>query len=178
MSVNISAKHFSEKDNLLEAVQQALLKADMAAENLELEITESTVMGNIDIGLKILQALRVMGVQVSVDDFGTGYSSLSSLKQFPIQTLKIDKSFISDLSADSDDAAIVSAIISMAGKLSLTVIAEGVETLEQLEFLKKETCNEIQGYFFSRPQPADKCTQMLKEEKSLMMVENNINKNE
>jgi diguanylate cyclase (GGDEF)-like protein len=173
MSVNISAKHFSEKDHLLQTVQQALLNTGMTAEHLELEITESTVMGNIDIGLKILEALRQMGVHVSVDDFGTGYSSLSSLKQFPIQTLKIDKSFIRDLSVDSNDAAIVSAIISMAGKLSLSVIAEGVETLEQLEFLKKEACNQMQGYYFSRPLTAEMCTDMLKEEKSLTMVENN-----
>ncbi|MBF0621220.1 MAG: EAL domain-containing protein [Magnetococcales bacterium] len=168
MGINLSAKQLNDQDDLIKTVDDILAATGLPPESLELEITETTVMENLDVGLKTLQALKDRGIQVSVDDFGTGYSSLGSLKSFPIQTLKIDKSFVRDLSLDSDDAAIVSAIISMAGKLSLKVIAEGVENQEQLDFLKQDGCDAIQGYFFSRPVSAQACTQMLQEKKALV----------
>ncbi len=165
VSVNISAKQFNGRNSLIKIVKKILDATGLVPENLELEITESTVMENVDIGLETLEELKAMGVNIAVDDFGTGYSSLSTLKQFPIQTLKIDKTFVRDMTHDSDDSAIVSAIISMANKLSMSVIAEGVETLEQLEVLKKDGCDEIQGYYFSSPLPLEECTKMLEANK-------------
>jgi EAL domain-containing protein (putative c-di-GMP-specific phosphodiesterase class I) len=114
-----------------------------------------------------LYALKNLGIQLSIDDFGTGYSSLNYLKKFPIDTLKIDRSFVGDIPGDSDDAAIVTAIIAMAHNLKLTVVAEGVESQAQLDFLRAQNCNEMQGFLFSRPVPAHEVAQLLYEKKSL-----------
>ena len=152
--VNISARQFKQKD-LVRAVSQALAAAGMDPHALGLEITESTVMENADQAIHTLTALSAMGVELSIDDFGTGYSSLSYLKRFPIDWLKIDQSFVRDISADADDEAIVTAIIAMAHGLHVRVVAEGVETAEQLEFLRQHGCEAYQGYYFSGPLQAD-----------------------
>jgi diguanylate cyclase (GGDEF)-like protein/PAS domain S-box-containing protein len=152
VAVNLSAMQFHQK-NLTDMIAEALKETGLHSDWLELEITESGIMkhGN---AISTLNELRDMGIKLSIDDFGTGYSSLSHLKKFPLNKLKIDKSFVDDITTDHDDAAIASAIISMAKSLHLKVIAEGVENKEQLAFLQSQGCYEIQGYFFSRPLPA------------------------
>ena len=160
VAVNLSIRQFGQKD-IAEQIQGILLETGLASEHLELEITESMVMNDINSAIITLKRLRKRGVHISVDDFGTGYSSLSYLKQLPIQCLKIDKSFVDDLCHNSDAAAIVSAIISMASSLDLTVVAEGVETKEQMEFLRKDGCDQMQGYYYSRPLPTHKFTTLL-----------------
>ena len=132
------------KNNLLDTVAQALAAARLGPECLEVEITESVVMQNASEAILILEKLSAMGIQVSIDDFGTGYSSLSYLKRFPIDNLKIDRSFIRDVSTDLDDAAIVRATIGLAHNLRLSVVAEGVETSDQLTFLRSLGCDEYQ----------------------------------
>ena len=150
VSVNISSHQFAS-DSLVEDVLDAVSGAGIDALLLELEITESVLLQDADNTLNALQQLKQAGVSLSVDDFGTGYSSLSYLKRFPIDTLKIDKSFVTDLHYDTDDAAICAAILAMAQQLALNVVAEGVETEEQLEFLRRHGCNQIQGFLCSKP---------------------------
>ncbi|MBI4481670.1 MAG: EAL domain-containing protein [Acidobacteria bacterium] len=158
--VNFSARQFQHR-NLLDLIQRVLGETGMAAHTLELEITETLAMKDIDFSLTTLNELSAMGIQISIDDFGTGYSSLGSLKRFPITTLKIDQSFIRDITNDADDAALTTAIIAMAHSLALKVIAEGVETEEQLAFLRSQKCDEILGYVISRPVPAEAFTKLL-----------------
>jgi diguanylate cyclase (GGDEF)-like protein len=153
MAVNLSARQFSD-DGLIDDIADALAQAELAPNGLELEITESMVMQNPERAVTTLNRLREIGISVSIDDFGTGYSSLGYLKRFPIDNVKIDRSFIKDLPHDTDDAAITRAVIAMAQSLRIRVIAEGVETREQLQFLRDHDCNECQGYFLSRPLPA------------------------
>jgi diguanylate cyclase (GGDEF)-like protein len=153
VAVNISGVQFKQ-DDLLASIDHALTRSGLAPEFLEVEITESVVMKNAAEAIVTLQHLRRAGVHISIDDFGTGYSSLSYLKRFPINTLKIDRSFIQDISKDKDDAAIVRAIIGLAHNLRLTVVAEGVETKQQLQFLQSLGGDEYQGYFVSKPLPA------------------------
>lgn len=160
ISVNISGKQF-DKGNLLQTVQRVLELTGLSPGNLELEITESTMMLSTETTEKILSGFRDMGVKIAVDDFGTGYSSLNYLKQLPLTRLKIDQSFISDLPQDRHDVAITRTIISLANNLSLDVLAEGVETQEQLDFLKAEGCRSVQGYLFSRPLPANELERFL-----------------
>ncbi len=150
VAVNISAIQFHQK-NLLECVAQALKKSGLAPQYLEVEITESVVMQKASEAIVTLEQLARMGVHISIDDFGTGYSSLSYLKRFPLHTLKIDRSFVRDLSESADDAAIVSAIIAMAHSLRLKVVAEGVETRDQLRLLHALGSDEYQGYYRSKP---------------------------
>ncbi|MDZ4262413.1 MAG: EAL domain-containing protein [Pseudomonadota bacterium] len=154
MAVNLSAKQFDQAD-IATLIESVLDETGLPPEALELEVTESMVMKDADQAVVTLRRLRALGVHIAVDDFGTGYSSLSYLKKLPLQTLKIDRSFVRDLGHDSDDEAIVSAIISMAGTMEMRVVAEGVETVEQLEFLRRDGCDEAQGFLFSRPVPAD-----------------------
>jgi len=160
VAVNLSAVQFSQQD-LLKRILTTLHKTGVCPGQLELEITESTIMQHLDAAASTMRALHCSGMQISIDDFGTGYSSLNHLKRFPINTVKIDRSFIRDITTDSDDAAIVSAIISMAHSMELRVIAEGVETGEQLNVLRDLQCNEIQGYLFSPPVPPDEATALL-----------------
>jgi diguanylate cyclase (GGDEF)-like protein len=162
LSVNLSGKQFQEK-NLAETVEKALLASGMAPQCLELELTESMLMQKVDATIKTLHELKGLGLRLSIDDFGTGYSSLSYLKRFPIDTLKVDQSFVRDLTTDPDSAALTSAIIAMAHGLKLSVIAEGVETPEHLAFLKDHHCEEAQGYLFSKPIPAEAFTRYLEE---------------
>ena len=134
---------------------------------LELEITESAVMTNFESAEALLRRLREIGIKISLDDFGTGHSSLSYLRRLPINSVKIDKSFVEDLPNNPEAVAVATAIISMTHSLNLEVIAEGVETDEQLEFLRKNHCDLIQGYIFSRPLPADQFQSLLQEERRL-----------
>ncbi|MGX9715393.1 putative bifunctional diguanylate cyclase/phosphodiesterase [Janthinobacterium lividum] len=150
LAVNLSARQFKQR-NLLHAVAQALAETGLDAAHLELELTESMVMHNVEQATAIMANLKALGVQLSIDDFGTGYSSLAYLRHFPIDVLKIDKTFVSDITHSDDDAAIVRAIISLAHSLRLKVIAEGVETEQQLAFLRQQGCDQMQGYLFSRP---------------------------
>jgi len=149
MSVNMSAIDFRQRD-FVDGIGLTLEQTGLEPALLELEITEGVLMQNIDTTVTALTRLKVMGIRLAIDDFGTGYSSLSYLRRFPIDVLKIDQSFIRGLSTDSNDAALVSAIISLGRSLKLTIIAEGVETLEQLDFLKAHRCEEGQGYYFSK----------------------------
>ena len=161
MSVNLSPRQFRQK-NLLETINGALRDTGLNPGFLELEITESMIMLRPEQAIAILQQVHQLGVQLSVDDFGTGYSSLAYLKRFPVQKLKIDQSFMRDLTVDRDDAGIVTAVVAMAKSLGLEVVAEGVETAEQLAFLAKLDCEEYQGYYFSRPVPADEFTRLFR----------------
>jgi diguanylate cyclase (GGDEF)-like protein len=163
VAVNISGMQFRQKD-LLDTVAQALQKSRLVAECLEIEITESVVMHNASEAIVTLERLSEMGVLVAIDDFGTGYSSLSYLKRFPIDKLKIDRSFIRDVSSDMDDAAIVRATIGLAHNLRLRVVAEGVETAAQLQFLRVLGCDEYQGFFKSQPLPPQDFERMLRAE--------------
>ncbi len=164
MAVNLSPKQFHQQ-NLAETVAQALRDTNLHPGFLELEITESVVMKDTASVSANLYKLKDMGIQVTIDDFGTGYSSLSYLKRFPIDGLKIDRVFIRALTTDPNDAAIAKAIIAMAKSLNLRVVAEGVETTDQLEFLRSLKCDEIQGYLISRPVPADEATALLADSK-------------
>lgn len=160
MAVNISVLQFTRGD-LLQAVQSALEASGLPPSMLELELTESVLLREADQALEIMQQLRALGVKMSIDDFGTGYSSLSYLKQLPVDKLKIDRSFVKDVIVDADDAAIAHAVISLAHILGLSVIAEGVESADQLAFLQTRSCDQYQGYFFSRPLPATECSSLL-----------------
>ena len=129
---------------------------------LQLEVTESMVMRNVSRAIKILDAIQSRGIRLAIDDFGTGYSSMSLMKHFPIDTIKIDRSFIRDLPVDSEDQAIAQAIISMGKALGMTVVAEGVETIEQQAFLRSHACDEMQGFLFSKPVPPRQMAELLR----------------
>jgi diguanylate cyclase (GGDEF)-like protein/PAS domain S-box-containing protein len=150
MSVNISGNQFAQK-NFLEIIDKVISESGINPGILQVEMTESVVMRNIDHATMVLNELKNRGIKIAIDDFGTGYSSLSYLKQFPVHKLKIDKSFITNMVSNSSDAALVKAIIAMSESLYMKTIAEGVETLEQLQMLRKNQCSEIQGYYFSKP---------------------------
>ena len=154
VAINLSARQFRQTQ-LVESLGNALRATGLEARYLELEMTESMVMHDVDAVLGTLQELAEMGMQLSVDDFGTGYSSLSYLKRFPVDRLKIDKTFVHDLLTDPDDAAITRAVIGLAHALGIKVIAEGVETAEQLQWLRANGCDEAQGYYFSEPLPSE-----------------------
>ncbi|HXG57881.1 MAG TPA: EAL domain-containing protein [Thermoanaerobaculia bacterium] len=160
VAVNLSARQFQQHD-LVDMVRRVLQDTRIQSSSLELEITETTAMSNGEVTVEVLRALRDIGVGISIDDFGTGYSSLTYLKQFPINAVKIDRAFVRDLATDEGDAAIVAAVIAIARSLHLRVIAEGVETEEQLEFLQRRSCDEAQGFLFSRPVDAAALTQAL-----------------
>jgi diguanylate cyclase (GGDEF)-like protein/PAS domain S-box-containing protein len=150
VAVNVSAIQFRQ-ENFLALVRKVLEETGLSPQYLELELTEGLLLSNQDVLCAVLQELKEMGVKLAIDDFGTGYSSLSYLKQFRVNKLKIDRSFIRDIATDPDDAAITAAIISMAKSLNLKVIAEGVENEAQMSFLREHRCDEIQGYYFSKP---------------------------
>ena len=154
IALNVSSRQFDQQ-SLIEIVKEALQDAMIPPQCLELEITESIIMRNPEKAIRILTELKAMGIEIAIDDFGTGYSSLSYLKRLPLDFLKIDISFVKGLASDPNDQAIVRAIIAMAHSLNLKTIAEGVETEEQLSFLQEHGCDEIQGYLFSRPLPAE-----------------------
>lgn len=150
ISVNLSTKQFKESD-LVESIKEIIECYDIPHKNIELEITESLLMDDVLNSVQILQELRDLGIRISIDDFGTGYSSLSYLKLIPTNTIKIDKSFVNNIESSSKDVAIVSTIIHLAHSLGCDVVAEGVETEEQFNILKKNNCDYVQGYYFSKP---------------------------
>ena len=150
MAVNLSLKQLTDI-NLIENIEAALKDSGMAPNLLELEITESMIMSNPKKMRDVLVKIKSMGVRLAIDDFGTGYSSLSQLKHFPIDTLKIDRSFIRNVPENSEDKAITHAIIAMGETLGFVVVAEGVETIEQMDYLKGQACDEMQGFYFSKP---------------------------
>jgi len=168
VSVNVSARQFTD-NNFLKSVEDALLKAKLDAKHLELEITESMLVGDIKQIELQLNRLKKMGIKIALDDFGTGYSSLSYLKNFPIDVLKIDQSFIREMTVDSKDARLASAIIEMGHSLGQKIIAEGVETEHQLEYLTHRGCDIIQGYFFSKPLSKQDMTILLAKEAQLLV---------
>jgi len=154
VAVNISVRQL-QHENFVEMVQEILQETELEPQYLELEITESIALENLESNMKVINRLKQSGIKISLDDFGTGYSSLSYLKMIPLDTLKIDKSFVRDITTDSANEAIASAIITMAHNLKLNVTAEGVETQEQLTFLESQKCDHLQGYLFSKPLSAD-----------------------
>ena len=162
MSVNLSSCQFRQKD-LLDVITEALEHSGLEPSKLELELTESAIMQDTERAVLMLEQLREMDIRIAIDDFGTGYSSLAYLKRFPLNVLKIDQSFIKDITVNPQDAAITTAIIALARSLGLEVIAEGVETHEHLMVLRQKGCDLMQGYFFSRPVPADDFAKLLKE---------------
>ncbi|KMQ52499.1 diguanylate cyclase/phosphodiesterase (GGDEF & EAL domains) with PAS/PAC sensor(s) [Chitinispirillum alkaliphilum] len=160
ISVNLSARQFQQQD-LISVVNSALDNAHLDPQSLELEITESLGMQNPEITIKTLDELKSMGVKIAIDDFGTGYSSLSYLKKFPIDTLKIDRSFVKDIPGDPNDSAIVDAVIALAHIMNLDVVAEGVEDEEQLFYLQNHYCEKVQGYYFSPPVDSNKLAELV-----------------
>ena len=167
IAVNLSGQYFRPDNNLIEIIDKVLKESGVEPHHLELELTESIIMKNANFTIDTLSRLQSIGVKVAIDDFGNGYSSLSYLKHFPVNILKIDRCFIQGITTDQHDSTILLAIIDLAHSLSLQVIAEGVETTEQVEFLKEHGCDQIQGYFFSPPLPDTEFVQMLIEGKCL-----------
>jgi EAL domain-containing protein (putative c-di-GMP-specific phosphodiesterase class I) len=161
MAVNLSARQFYD-DRLLPDVAAILAESGMEAPLLELEITEQLLMRDTGKTLRVLGGLKAMGVRIAIDDFGIGYASLPTLKQFPLDTIKIDRSFIDKVSSISDDKSLAAAIIAMGRTLSLNVVAQGVETKEQAEFLSRSACDELQGFYLNKPEPAERIAQLLR----------------
>jgi EAL domain-containing protein (putative c-di-GMP-specific phosphodiesterase class I) len=166
VAINISARQF-RNGNLDVQLSQAFERHGIAAHHLEIELTESMLMQEPKRAIEIMYKLKRLGVKISLDDFGTGYSSLGYLSRFPIDTLKIDQSFVRGLTTEQDDAEIASAIIGLAHRLKLQVVAEGVETGEQLAFMRTNDCNELQGYYFSKALTADDFAEMVQSGKTL-----------
>jgi EAL domain-containing protein (putative c-di-GMP-specific phosphodiesterase class I) len=161
MAVNLSPRQFVD-ENLLHDIDEALKASNMPPMLLQLEVTESMVMRNVPRAIRVLDAIHSRGIRLAIDDFGTGYSSMSLMKQFPIDTIKIDRSFVRDLPQDAEDQAIAQAIISMGKALGMTVVAEGVETTEQEAFLRNHACDEMQGFLFSEPLPPEQLADLLR----------------
>ncbi|OON63496.1 bifunctional diguanylate cyclase/phosphodiesterase [Massilia sp. KIM] len=168
VAVNLSARQFGAAD-LIASLESVLSDTRLEPDCLEIELTESLFMSDVTPAVELLHRMKSLGVNLSIDDFGTGYSSLSYLSRFPIDVLKIDRSFVADITHDANDAAIVTSIIALAHNLKLAVIAEGVETAEQLAYLRNHGCDEMQGYFFSKPLPAADFEQMLRQGRSLAL---------
>ncbi len=160
LAVNLSVRQFQRQD-IPECVRMVLMDTGLPAVHLELEITESTLMEQGRQAVATLTALKELGVRLAIDDFGTGYSSLAYLKRFPIDTLKIDQGFVRDIPHDPGDMEIAATIIAMARNLRLDVLAEGVETVEQLDFLREQGCDACQGFLVGRPLPAERMTALL-----------------
>jgi diguanylate cyclase (GGDEF)-like protein/PAS domain S-box-containing protein len=169
VAVNLSARQFGAP-NLLADIAAVLADTGLAPDCLEIELTESLFMSDVTQAVELMHNMKALGVNLSIDDFGTGYSSLSYLSRFPIDVLKIDRSFVSDITRDANDAAIVASIIALAHNLKLAVIAEGVETAAQLDYLRSRGCDEMQGYFFSKPLPAAGFELLLKQGLTLQEI--------
>ncbi|MDF1530294.1 MAG: EAL domain-containing protein, partial [Sedimenticola sp.] len=161
ISVNLSARQL-QSNKLIETVQSAIHKHQITEGELELEITETAAMADPELAIRQLNRLSELGVSLAIDDFGTGYSSLAYLKKLPINTLKLDQTFVGDIENDKNDAEICMATIALAHNLGLKVVAEGVETIEQRDFLTKYDCDYLQGYLFSKPLPSKGATDLIK----------------
>jgi diguanylate cyclase (GGDEF)-like protein/PAS domain S-box-containing protein len=170
VAVNLSARQFSAAD-LVPGIEAVLQDTGLDPSCLELELTESLFMSDVTPAVELLHRMKSLGINLSIDDFGTGYSSFSYLSRFPIDVLKIDRSFVNDITHDANDAAIVASIIALAHNLRLSVIAEGVETAEQLDYLRHQGCDEMQGYYFSKPLPTQEFEQLLRQRRGLMAPE-------
>ena len=160
VSINLDATSL-QSDGLIAAVEQALAATGLPPSAIEFEVTESSLMRDLERASRMLQNLRALGIKLSIDDFGTGYSSLTYLKRFPVDVLKIDRSFIQDLTTDASDAALTTAIIAMGRSLKLELVAEGVETWEQAHFLSQRGCHLVQGFLFARPLPSNEFADLL-----------------
>jgi EAL domain-containing protein (putative c-di-GMP-specific phosphodiesterase class I) len=165
IAINVSAVELRNKD-FVEGVRTVLQETGLEPRYLELELTETYLMQDAKSTATVLETLKDMGVRLALDDFGTGYSSLSYMRRFPIDTLKIDQSFVRNLATDADDASIVSAVINMGSSLHMRVVAEGIETREQLAMLREQHCPEGQGYYFSHPVIADRIAPLLKRDRN------------
>ena len=161
IAINVSPVQFRQED-FCELIRRVLHETSLAPQYLELELTEGLLLANADVTFSVLQELKAMWLTLAIDDFGTGYSNFNYLRQFRVSKLKIDRSFIRDVAVNPDDAAITTAIISMAKSLNLKVIAEGVEDEAQMSFLRAHQCDEIQGYYFSRSLTVDKVADKLR----------------
>jgi EAL domain-containing protein (putative c-di-GMP-specific phosphodiesterase class I) len=161
VAVNISPRQF-RYPQLADRIRRILVETEMEPGLLELEITESMIMHDVDAAIRTMNELTALGIQLAIDDFGSGYSSLHYLGRFPIRRLKIDRDFVRDITTSAGDAAIASAVIALARTMTLEVVAEGIETREQLAFLKEKECQIGQGYLFSRPLPADDLSGILR----------------
>ncbi len=173
LSINLSARQFQEND-LVKVIANVLNETGFPPDKLELEITESLFMEDVESVAQTLTTLSQQGIKISMDDFGTGYSSLSYLKRFPINTIKVDRSFVKDMTTDKDDASIVAATIQMAHSLSLDIVAEGVETEDQLQFLLKQKCDKIQGFYFSRPLTYKALVNLMEENRQIDFVSDKV----
>jgi EAL domain-containing protein (putative c-di-GMP-specific phosphodiesterase class I) len=160
IAVNLTARQFTD-ERLLADVAAILTATGMDPHLLELEITESMLIHNVEDTRRILTGLKAIGIRIAIDDFGTGYTSLATLQRFPLDTIKIDRSLIRDIAGSTEDTGLADAIIAMGKSLSLTVVAQGVETKDQAEFLRTHACDELQGFYFKRPLPADQFTRLL-----------------
>jgi EAL domain-containing protein (putative c-di-GMP-specific phosphodiesterase class I) len=169
VAINLSTLQF-KRGNVLRTIDNAIVRHQLKHQYIELELTESAVMDDPEEAAFNMQRLKKLGVKLSLDDFGTGYSSLAHLKHFPFDFVKIDRSFVTNITSSKEDAALVNAIIVMAHGLNLRVVAEGVETKGQLDHLSKQGCDELQGYYFSRPVPAEEFAAMLREHKRLIFA--------
>ncbi len=169
IAVNVSARQFRQKD-FVDRILRILGESKLCPSSLELELTETSIMDDPESAAKILTKIRRLGVRVAIDDFGTGYSSLGYLKRFPLDTLKLDRSFVNGAATDADDAALVTAIVTLAHSLRLRVVAEGIETEQELNFLQFLRCDEGQGYLFAKPQPADRLRQILFKDATLNSI--------
>jgi EAL domain-containing protein (putative c-di-GMP-specific phosphodiesterase class I) len=165
MAVNVSPRQFTD-EHLLRDVAATLKSTGMRPDFLELEIHESLLIHDIEKTLKILTALKALGVKIAIDDFGAGFSSLATLQRFPLDTVKIDRSYIRDIVTQDGDSNLTEAIIAMGKSLSLTVVAQGVETKEQADFLREHACDEFQGFYFNKPVSAQQFTELLQAQTS------------
>ena len=160
IAVNLTARQFSD-EHLLEDMESILAATGLDPRLLELEIGESLLTQDVENTIRILRGIKALGVRIAIDDFGTGYSSLATLQHFPLDTIKIDRAFIRDIADGTQDTALADAVIAMGKSLSLTVVAQGVETREQAEFLRTHACDELQGFYFKAPLPAEQFEQLL-----------------
>ena len=173
VAVNLSARQFQQQD-IVEVISRALADYGVPPHLFEVEITESAAMHSPEAASAALRKLKALGVRIAIDDFGTGYSSLSYLKRFPIDCLKIDRSFVADIADDLENASIAQAVITLSHALEVKVVAEGVETREQADFLTAQGCDDMQGYYFARPMPADDCTRLLVREAGLRLGDDGV----
>jgi EAL domain-containing protein (putative c-di-GMP-specific phosphodiesterase class I) len=162
VSVNVSPAQFRNR-NLTRTIADILEETGLAPHRLELEITESILLRDVEANLKTLHDLKKIGVRIAMDDFGTGYSSLGNLRSFPFDKIKIDRSFVSDLENNPDAVSIVHAVVGLGHNLGMATCAEGVETSQQLAYLRREGCSEVQGYYYSKPKPAAEVDKMIRQ---------------